>query len=518
MRLCESKYLVILLTLATLSPGIEQARAAAGMTNRLIVRFNPATAENQKVILSDRRMQGLRQRSGIALQPLRNLSRDTGVLSLPDWVSEAEASAIAAQLQEDPSVRYAVPDRLKQPAFVPSDTFYSDQWNLFEPTGGANFQNAWDRERGDPGIVIALVDTGNLPHRDLDPGRSVPGYDFISNVFIANDGDGRDPDPADPGDWVTAADVANQPFCTGAVPEPSSWHGSQTTGIIAATADNALDIAGINHRSRILMARALGRCGGFTSDIIDATRWAAGLSVAGVPDNPNPARVINLSFGGAGPCSAAEQDAIDDVTAAGAVVIVAAGNEGGDVANSAPANCNNVIAVAATTRAGAKTSYTNAGANIDVSAPGGDTGLAPILSLFNGGTTAPGNDALAFVAGTSIAAAHVSGLASLLLSANSALQPRHINTILRDTARPFPDASCNTSICGAGIIDALAAVLVAPGFDTSDSSTGGGGSGGSGCTLATAPATPDPLLWLMPVAAALWVRRRWRQGVDHHLA
>ena len=144
---------------------------------------------------------------------------------------------------------------------------------------------------------------------------------------MANDGDGRDADASDPGDWLTLAEVqqtgaARSIGCSTAGPEDSSWHGTQTSGLIGALPNNGIGMAGVGRNVRVLPVRVLGKCGGCDSDIIAGMRWAAGLRVPGVPANPNPARVLNLSLGGEGACSAAYQDAIAAINAVGAVVVV----------------------------------------------------------------------------------------------------------------------------------------------------------------------------------------------------
>jgi len=106
-------------------------------------------------------------------------------------------------------------------------------------------------------------------------------------------------------------------------------HGLHLAGVIGATADNGIGVAGINHVSRLLPVRVLGKCGGDFSDIIKAILWSAGLPVSSVPTNPAPAQVINLSFTAAFTCTPAMQDAIDRATAAGAIVVAAAGNSDG---------------------------------------------------------------------------------------------------------------------------------------------------------------------------------------------
>ena len=308
---------------------------------------------------------------------------------------------------------------------------------------------------------------------------------------------------------------------------------------------------------RVLPARALGKCGGYTSDIIDATRWAAGLAVPGVPANADPAQVLNLSLGAPGACSVEEQRAVDDVLATGTVraVVSAAGNDGGDSSRIAPGNCRGVIAVTATDRNGSRAPYASAGANVAVAAPGGafpaneTGGQNGILSLFNAGRTTPATDSFAFAVGTSEAAAHVSGVAALVLSVNPALTAAELRALIARTARAFPNFTCSTLICGAGIVDAGAALLAAapapadpapapapaapmaaaptppaPGADTTmatptAAAMEGGGGGGGGCTIARdgAPelALPLALLWALGmIARGLVARRRHARAAD----
>lgn len=518
----------------------------ASFTNRLVVKFADPADSGLKTASSANRLAQLGQRAGIGLQAAHVTADGARVVRLPGWLSIDTADAIAARLAAEPDIEYAEADRLRYPLFVPNDSLYFQQWSLYENAGGVRLPSAWDVERGDAGVVIALLDGGILPHADLDPNRQVPGYDFISDPAIANDGDGRDADPADPGDWVSAGECdVNSPA------EDSSWHGTQMAGITVATADNSAGIAGVNHGSFLLMARVLGKCGGFTSDIADAMRWAAGIRVEGVPDNPRPARVINLSFGGAGRCTFLEQSAIDAVLARGAVVVVAAGNEAGDVAGLSPANCSGVMTVAGTNRSGGRSSYTNTGEEVDISAPGGDVTdpLELVRSITNTGLTAPAGDAYTWLAGTSVASAHVSGIATLVLSVNPNLSSQQVRDILVQTARPFSDASCDPSSCGSGIVDAAAAVQMAaaaPGQPDSDndgvndaidrclgtpagaqvdasgcspgqlavSVGGGGGGGGGGCSLARAAAI-DPLFPLLLLFAGLrLVRHSGRSRVS----
>ena len=402
----------------------------------------------------------------------------------------------------------AQPDKRVYPALVPIDPEFPNQWHLFEDTAGIRMPPAWDQETGSGSIVIGQLDTGIIPHRDLNPARILAGYDLITDVATANDGDGRDPDPADPGDATI-----NEECGVGVPGEASSWHGLAVAGVMVAESDNATDIAGIDFAARLLPVRVLGKCGGAISDVVDAIRWAAGLRVAGVPDNPTPARVINLSLSGAGNCSFEEQAAINDAVNAGAVVVVAAGNEATDVANISPANCDNVVTVAAVGRDGSRASYMNAGEEVDLSGPGGDgdgVNAEGILTLFNSGLTAPGADRLAEIQGTSFTTAQTSAVAALMWAANgSELTPGMIQEILRRTTRAFPDSSCNTSTCGTGILDADAALAGALDPASVLGAIANTGGGGGGCAFVVNGSSRfDPLFVLLLMAAGLrWCRR-----------
>jgi serine protease len=360
-----------------------------------------------------------------------------------------------------PDVEYAEPDLIMLPALAPTDPQYGSQWHYFE-TYGVNATAAWDITTGSDGIKIAVIDTGITDHADL-AGRWAGGYDFITDVPTANDGNGRDSDPHDPGDWITSSESASGPFAGCGVTN-STWHGTHVAGTIGAASNNDIGVAGVNWVSKIVPVRVLGKCGGFTSDIADGMRWAAGLPASGVPANPNPAKVLNLSLGGPGVCSATYQNAIDAINAAGSVVVVAAGNNGSNLNSNSfqPANCNGVITVAAIDRGGQRAYYSNYGATVEISAPGGETTPTlqnGVFSTLNAGTTSPSADTYGYKAGTSMAAPHVSGVISLMLSLDPGLSFTQILQILQSTARMFPvGSSCTTSICGSGIVDAGSAL------------------------------------------------------------
>ena len=413
-------------------------------TDRLIVRLREPEA-GVAVANPTTRLEQIAGRVGARLQRLRSMSGNAHVMQLARLHSRVEAAALARQLALDPDVQYAEPDLRMVPMRTPNDPSYAQQWHYFEAIGGINLPAAWDRTIGSAAITVAVLDTGLTAHPELD-GRRVAGYDFIVNTTTSQDGDGRDPDPADVGDHG----------CNG---NNSSWHGTHVAGTIGAASDNASGVTGVNWTSKIQPVRVLGRCGGYTSDIADGMRWAAGIAVTGAPLNATPARVLNLSLGGSGSCGATFQNAINDVVSRGTVVVVAAGNENVDAANTSPASCNDVIAVAASTRTGARASYSNFGQKVAVTAPG-----SSILSTLNTGTTTPGAPGYASYSGTSMATPHVAGVASLMLSLNASMTPAQVLTALRSSARAFPTgtgADCTVALCGAGIVDAAAALAVA---------------------------------------------------------
>ncbi len=451
---------------------------AHSSTSQLIVQFRDNAVRRQSV-RPHHPVPGILLPDGRPVKFLRPFNGNAMVVQLPETVSLVEAQRIASQLSTQAGIASVEPDRRFYPALTtPNDPEYPPgadavhdpgQWHLFETVAGIRMPAAWDRSTGSSSIVVAVLDTGIISHRDLNPARMLPGYDFFSDTARDNDGvPGRDNDPTDPGDATIDGECG-----TGEIGEDSSWHGLSVVGVIVATANNSTDIAGIDFNASLLPIRVLGKCGGDLSDVADAVRWAAGLPVAGVPDNPNPADVINLSLSGDGVCSAAEQSAIDAAVTAGAVVVVAAGNEAANVSKVSPANCDNVIAVGAIARDGKIAAYTNFGLSVDLTAPGGDDPDPPdpinnppngVLTLSNFGQTTAGADAVAVIQGTSFTAAQVSAVSSLMLAANGALTPAQVTDILKATARAFPDPSCDTSLCGSGVLDADAALAADPGM------------------------------------------------------
>ena len=298
------------------------ATADAG-TARVIVKFK---ADSSLVRAKARSLTGATAARARALGARLELSMRAGAtvsdLAQVVFASGVTSAELAERLAQESDVEYAVPDERRRIVGAPNDPLYADgvpdngpaagQWYLRAPSGefqsSLNIEAAWAITTGSPDVVVAAVDTGvRYEHPDLLPvgvgGHLLPGYDMVSDPVVANDDDGRDADPSDPGDWVTWAELS-QPGgllsrCTTS-PETSSWHGTQVSGLIAALTDNGIGMAGAAPGVRVLPVRVLGKCGGYDSDIIAGMRWAAGLSVPDVPANPYPARVINLSLGGDG--------------------------------------------------------------------------------------------------------------------------------------------------------------------------------------------------------------------------
>jgi serine protease len=391
----------------------------------------------------------------LGLNHLRRLAVGADVVRSDRKLDRVEAESLMRQIAADPNVQYVEVDQRMTKLLTPNDTRFGEQWGFGTSASSINVRPAWDKSTG-TGVVVAVIDTGITNHADLNA-NILPGYDFISDTFVSRDGNGRDSNPNDEGDWNP---VANECY-SGSPVTNSSWHGTHVAGTVAAVTNNATGVAGTAFNAKVVPARVLGRCGGYTSDIADAIIWASGGTVSGVPANANPAEVINMSLGGSGTCSATYQNAINGAVSRGTTVVVAAGNSNVNVSGAVPANCANVVAVAAITSAGSKASFSNYGAGVDIAAPG-----ASILSTLNTGTTTPGSATYASYNGTSMAAPHVAGVVALMQAAASTpMTPAQVESTLKSTARPLP-GTCSGG-CGAGIANADGAVVAAQG--------GGGG-------------------------------------------
>lgn len=378
------------------------------------------------------------------------------VIKADKKMTPEQAQTFMQEMMASGELDYIEIDQILKPFATPNDPRYNEQWHYFEQAGGLNLPTAWNTATG-AGVTVAVLDTGYRPHADL-AANLLPGYDMITNTWTANDGNGRDSDARDPGDAVSRNECGNNQASN------SSWHGTHVAGTISAVTNNGEGVAGVAYDAKIVPVRVLGKCGGSMSDIADAIVWASGGSVAGVPNNPNPADVINMSLGGQGSCSSTSQNAINKARANGTVVIVAAGNDNANAANFNPGNCSGVVNVAAVGRNGGRAYYSNYGNAIDVAAPGGaqsaQNDAEGILSTFNSGANSPQYDSYFFSQGTSMATPHVAGVAALIKQAKPDATPAQIESILKSTTRSFP-AACNG--CGSGIVDAAAAVAAASG-------------------------------------------------------
>ena len=428
-------------------------------------------------------------------------------------MTAAQAQDVAAQLAQRPDVLWAAPNtrerRMQAAGAPPSDPLFggtSGQWWL-QPVGGsdgvpitqrlrgvAGFQTAWTSvTTGNSNSVIAVLDNGIVAHPDL-VGKVIAGYDMVSDIEFSNDGDGRDVDPSDPGDWVNSTDLA-RPAYAGCAVETSSWHGTAIAGMLVAIANNGQGGASMNWPGKVLAVRVAAKCGADVADIVDGMRWAAGLDVcsnaactAFLPPNPNPARVINISFGGTGTCDA-YQGAINELGTLGVVVVAAAGNEHA-ATPTRPAKCPGVIGVGALNRDGFKTTYSNFGSSLTVSTVGGDdpdgawgnrVADSGLLGVGNVGSTMPdtspqGSSYFNYF-GTSFSTPIVAGAISLMLAVNPALTAAQIERGLRVSARPHVTSDlpgvgacsndnpgrclCTDSTCGTGILDVPRALAYA---------------------------------------------------------
>ena len=409
--------LALHMPLAQAAPATSAAATTANA--RVIVKFKADSALVRRQALSAANPTAQRggqadtlgQRLGLTLRAGAGVSDRSHVV----FASGISSVQLAQRLAADADVEYAVPDERRRALAAPNDLYYPalagtdpavGQWYLRAPGGvvksSINVEPAWDITLGSPQVVVAVLDTGVLfNHPDLkkvaNGGNLLDGYDMINDVPTANDGNGRDADASDPGDWINQADINNGSAGPCTLTSDSTWHGTATAAVIGALTNNVEGMASVGRNVRVLPIRVLGKCGGFDSDIIAGMRWAAGLSTGdsiSAPINTNPAQIVNLSLGGVGACSQAYVNAVQDLTALGVTVVASAGNGTGHAVSS-PANCPGVIAVSGLRHVGSKVGYADVGPEITLSAPGGNcvnlsgACLYPILTASNTGFEGP---------------------------------------------------------------------------------------------------------------------------------
>ncbi|QNV37535.1 S8 family serine peptidase [Rothia terrae] len=337
----------------------------------------------------------------------------SSVISADKMLNPDEQKEVIANLEKDPRVESAEPDRLVKALASTSEPYYSKQWALTYDY--LDVAPAWSKYTG-VGQTIGIVDTGYSVHPDLETSGSY-GYDFISSPSLSRDGGGRDTNPLDQGSDNPSVD----------------WHGTFVAGIAAARA-NGTGTTGVAPSAQLTYGRALGLNGsGYVSDIADALIWTSGGYVPGVPTNKRPATVVNMSL--AYPdntCSDLMQSAINDSLSRNVPVVVAAGNEGQSASNYSPANCYRAIVVGASTSWYTLTEYSNYGEMLDVVAPGGTTGR-DIFGPLNTGSSSIGSPTYGTMNGTSMAAPYVTGTIALMKQAYPAITVEQIRNILTST-------------------------------------------------------------------------------------
>ncbi|MDO8860289.1 S8 family serine peptidase [Haliea sp. E1-2-M8] len=431
----------------------------------IVVEYLDAAAEQPGQPLEDLAHQmGMEQRAGargrarlLALRAGQALQRRLGTAAdrrqqFSDSTQQQRWETLLSikSLRRTPGVRWAEPNYRVRASLQPNDSAYHLHWHY--PL--ISLPAAWDVTTGDPGVIVAVVDTGILAgHPDL-AGQLVPGYDFVRDRTTAGDGNGIDPNPADPGDREN--------------PAASSFHGTHVAGTIAARGNNGIGVVGVAWDTRVMPLRALGASGGTSYDVAQAVRFAAGLPNDSGTVPARRADIVNLSLGGEG-FSQINQQLYRDLRQAGVFAVSSAGNEASS-APGYPAAYDSVISVSAVDIQRQITSYSNRGTTIDLAAPGGDSGPDVngdgypdgVLSTGGSATDSTLEYAYVFLSGTSMAAPHVSGVIALMKSINPDLTPAQLTTLLQ-SGRLTDDlgAPGRDDLYGYGLINARRAVEAA---------------------------------------------------------
>lgn len=468
---------------------------------QLIVRFktDPVTAQTASGATGKARALGLVMLAGGNDRPLLlSLGNDAArqaalsALGVVDATSSHQISDRAAMpaavadkldtllalkaLRKRGDVQYAEPNYRRHASKTPNDVYYRYQWHY--PL--INLPQAWDISTGGASVVVGVIDTGVLLKLPDLQGQLVGGYDFIRDPRVADDNDGIDANPDDPGD---------QAFPDGS----GSFHGTHVAGTIAAASNNSAGVAGVAWAAKIMPLRALGVGGGTDYDIIQALRYAAGLTNDSKTIPGQRADIVNLSLGGGG-YSQAAQDAFTAARNAGVIVIAAAGNENVSTP-SYPAAYSAVVSVSAVDANKQRAPYSNYGTSVDVAAPGGDAGIDRDGDGYKDGVLSTagqgGSSGIIYVykyyQGTSMAAPHVAGVAALMKSLHPGLTPLQFDTALASGKLTIDIGDAGRDdLFGYGLIDAYKAVTAAQEL------------------AGTTPANPTPMLAANPTSISFF--------------
>ncbi|QMV86195.1 S8 family serine peptidase [Corynebacterium hindlerae] len=306
-------------------------------------------------------------------------------------------------------------------------------WNI-ESFG---FPEAWKQSKG-AGVSIAILDSGITAHPALNS-AAAPGVDVIAKPANSRDGDGRDNDPTDPGNWAEVGQCGNDEFI------PSTFHGTMVAGAIADSGSNPFGVMGAAPEARIVPVRVAGPCGAAVSDIISGILWSAGYDVEGVVTRDTPVEIINISYALRKECSPGLQEAIDAARQKGVSVITSAGNYGEDAALYSPGNCQGVINVGATNLELRQAKTSNGGETVAIYGPGGDY-ADDVAVATTEGQREPEQFSYRYRGGTSIAAPHVAGALALLKS----LYPATPNEVLEQALLKSATAIADTKVLNVG--------------------------------------------------------------------
>lgn len=487
-----------------------------------VVRLAAAAVPSDGATSQRNRLWQAAQRQRVGMLTHKPTAFGANVVRAGRLMSMAEAEVEAARLRQDPDVEWVevnviersmalTPVSATTVATPPNDLFYAQQVWLGDRTtalaGVANFPDAWAAMAGQQvyPVTVAVLDTGTLAHTELS-GRLYPGYDFVSEVEYSRDGDGIDPYPTDPGDYLTSTQKANNPLLYPDECEvtTSSWHGFSILNMLAARTNNSTFGAGIlaplpEGMPWVLPVRVGTVCGADRSDIVEGMLWSAGVSYQGSPgltNNPLPARVISLSYGSEGDCGATiYSQVVATLKQRGTVLVASAGNGNssnvGEVTPTVPASCPGVLAVTALNQRGTKASYANfvetSGSLWGLAVSAGDTSDitdSAVFTLSNDGAyQASSSFSMKRLYGTSFAAPQAAGVVALMLALNPALTVDEVLAKITASARSWDDVNadlttsgqffdvagactvgatgacrCTTSTCGSGVLDAGKAV------------------------------------------------------------